>query len=63
MVIKLSNIAKNYGNLKALSDVSMEVSQGEIFGFLGRKNQLSLALFLQYVCSYSESYVNLSSRI
>ncbi|MBL76575.1 MAG: ABC transporter [Chloroflexi bacterium] len=35
MVIEIVKVAKNYGNLQALTDVNMEVKQGEIFGFLG----------------------------
>lgn len=33
--IKISHIAKSFGNTQALSDVSFEVERGEIFGLLG----------------------------
>ena len=33
--IKISHIAKSFGNKQALSDVSFEVERGEIFGLLG----------------------------
>lgn len=35
MSILVQNIIKNYGNQKALNDVSFEISSGEIVGFLG----------------------------
>ncbi len=35
MSILVQNITKNYGNQKALNDVSFEISSGEIVGFLG----------------------------
>jgi ABC-2 type transport system ATP-binding protein len=33
--IRLDRLAKRYGHLTALSNVSLEVCQGEVFGFLG----------------------------
>jgi ABC-2 type transport system ATP-binding protein len=33
--IKVSNVSKNYGKLAAVSDLSFEVGEGEIFGLLG----------------------------
>jgi ABC-type multidrug transport system ATPase subunit len=34
-MIKLSNVSKNYGNVKALDSLSLEIKEGEIFGLLG----------------------------
>lgn len=34
-VIQIDNLTHNYGSFTAVKDVSMEVCQGEIFGFLG----------------------------
>lgn len=34
-MIKLENISKSFGDIKALNDVSLEIEKGEIFGLLG----------------------------
>ena len=34
-VIRTENLSKHYGKLKAVSDVSISVRKGEIYGFLG----------------------------
>ena len=34
-MIKISNVSKNYGDFSAVKDISLEVQEGEIFGFLG----------------------------
>ena len=34
-MISISNISKNYGDFSAVKDLSLEVNEGEIFGFLG----------------------------
>jgi ABC-2 type transport system ATP-binding protein len=34
-VIRTENLSKHYGRLKAVDDVSISVSRGEIYGFLG----------------------------
>jgi ABC-2 type transport system ATP-binding protein len=34
-IVKVENLSKNFGNLKAVDGVSFEVREGEIFGFLG----------------------------
>ena len=34
-MIKISNVTKNYGSFCAVNDISLEVEDGEIFGFLG----------------------------
>jgi len=33
--IEADNLIKQYGNTKALDQVSLQVQQGDIFGFLG----------------------------
>ena len=35
-VIQVSSLCKNFGSLEAVKDLSFEVNQGEIFGFLGQ---------------------------
>ena len=35
LVISVQNLRKEYGNLKAVDDISFEVKQGEIFGIVG----------------------------
>ncbi|MHB1907533.1 MAG: ATP-binding cassette domain-containing protein [Nitrososphaerales archaeon] len=35
MIVKVENLSKNFGNLKAVDGVSFEIEEGEIFGFLG----------------------------
>lgn len=34
-VVEVKNLSKNYGDLKAVNDISFGVSKGEIFGILG----------------------------
>lgn len=34
-IIKISNLSKNYGNLKAVDNISFVVKKGELFAFLG----------------------------
>ncbi len=33
--VKIANLKKSYGKVKALNGISLEIAQGEIFGFLG----------------------------
>ena len=35
-VIKVQNISKHFGSLKAVDDLSFEVQAGQVFGFLGQ---------------------------
>ena len=35
MALTIDHISKNYGSLRALTDISFEVADGEIFGFVG----------------------------
>nr|WP_319373851.1 ABC transporter ATP-binding protein [uncultured Methanobacterium sp.] len=34
-IIRTSNLSKHYGNIKAVNGISLNVSKGEIYGFLG----------------------------
>ena len=34
-VIEINNLTKNYGNSRGITDVSFQVTEGEIFGFIG----------------------------
>lgn len=35
-VIKVSNLTKNFGNIKAVTDLSFNVQKGQVYGFLGQ---------------------------
>ncbi len=35
LAIKVQNLTKTFGDFNAVDDISFEVAQGEIFGFLG----------------------------
>ena len=35
VTVELTNISKSFGQVKAVDDVSFEISQGELFGLLG----------------------------
>ncbi|MCI8296510.1 MAG: methionine ABC transporter ATP-binding protein [Lachnospiraceae bacterium] len=35
-MISIRNVSKNFGSLKVLEDISMEISQGDIFGIIGQ---------------------------
>lgn len=34
-MIKVKNVTKKYGNFTAVNDISFEIKEGEIVGFLG----------------------------
>ena len=35
-MIEIKNLSKNFGDLKALDDVSFDVNKGELFGVIGQ---------------------------
>jgi len=35
-VIKVASLCKNFGSLEAVKDLSFDVNEGQIFGFLGQ---------------------------
>jgi ABC-type multidrug transport system ATPase subunit len=43
--ISLQNISKNYGNLKAVDDVSFDVEEGELFGLIGPDGSGKTSIF------------------
>lgn len=45
MSISLDNISKSYGKVKALTDISFEVEQGELFGLIGPDGAGKTTLF------------------
>ena len=44
-MIEVKNISKNYGDLKALDDISFEVERGELFGLIGPDGAGKTTLF------------------
>ncbi|MEA2103535.1 MAG: ABC transporter ATP-binding protein [Candidatus Cloacimonadota bacterium] len=34
-MIRIANVSKNYGNIRALQNISLQINEGEIFGLLG----------------------------
>lgn len=58
-VLKISNLSKSYGSLKALSDLSLEVHRGQVFGILGPNGSgktTTLAILLDVVNSDSGTF-------
>ena len=47
--IRTCNISKFFGDFQALNDLSVSVSQGEIFGFIG-KNGAGKTTFMRIIC-------------
>ncbi len=43
--IEIRNICKNYGDCKALSDITLDISEGEIFGLIGPDGAGKTTLF------------------
>lgn len=49
LAINTCNISKRFGDFKALSDLTVSVPQGEVFGFIG-KNGAGKTTFMRIVC-------------
>jgi len=43
-VIKVTDLSKNYGSVKAVRSISFDLNDGEIVGFLGYKKRLVIYL-------------------
>ena len=55
-IIEISNVTKNYGRVKALSNLNLSVKEGEIFGFLGPNGAgktTALRILVDYIRSSS----------
>ncbi|MQG39523.1 MAG: ABC transporter ATP-binding protein [SAR202 cluster bacterium] len=55
-IIEISNVTKNYGRVKALSNLNLSVEEGEIFGFLGPNGAgktTALRILVDYIRSSS----------
>ena len=44
-MIQAQNLVKNYGHVKALANVTFDVNEGEIFGFIGPDGAGKTTLF------------------
>lgn len=55
MSIKVENITKNYGNQKALNQVSFSIKKGEIVGFLG-PNGAGKSTMMKILTTYITSF-------
>lgn len=43
-IISVSHVSKSYGSVRALEDVSLTVSRGEIFGLIGPYGTLTYTI-------------------
>lgn len=64
-IISFKNLAKHYGEIKAVDDISLDVERGEVFGFLGpngagKTTTIRLLLNIIFPTSGSASVFNLN---
>ena len=52
-MLKINNLSKNYGDKKALDNLTLEIKQGEIFGFIGH-NGAGKTTTIKAVCGLLE---------
>ena len=57
-VLKVSNLSKNFGGIKAVSDVSLNIEKGEIIGLIG-PNGAGKTTFFNLLTGISVSYTHL----
>lgn len=53
MTVKMENVFKSYGKIKALNDINLEISEGEIFVLLGANGSGKSTLLKTLVTLYS----------
>ena len=54
-VIKIENLARDYGGGKGIFDISFHVNQGEAFGFLGPNGAGKTTTIRQYLSSLPQT--------
>ena len=52
-ILKIENVSKNFSGLKALSDVSLEIYEDEIFGLIG-PNGAGKTTAMRMLCGLSK---------
>ncbi|GKX67166.1 ABC transporter ATP-binding protein [Inconstantimicrobium mannanitabidum] len=52
-IIKVKNLSKSFGNVKAVNDISFEVQKGELFGFLG-VNGAGKSTTINMICTLAQ---------
>lgn len=53
-ILEISNVSKHFGGLEALSDVSLSIGRGEVYGLIGTNGSGKTTLF-NVVCGFLES--------